>query len=267
MKNIYSELLELAEGNSSGVLVTVVEKEGSGPAVTGTKMIVHPDGKISGTVGGGIIEALAIKKALTLMVSNENATEHYIMDEPGKGTNTGMLCGGTATLFFEYFAPRKNVYIFGAGHVGQALVYHLRKLNYHITVIDDREDVLSQLQGANEKIHSSFVTAMDDRNVVKNSFFIITTYQHAYDGVVLNKIYSSHWRPKYIGMVSSRKKKKTLTDKLKKIVPDANMDICFIPIGLNIGGASVHEIAISIISEMQTIAYKKKAKHLREGND
>jgi len=267
VKSIYSELLELAEGGSSGVLVTVVGKEGSGPAATGTKMIVHPDGNISGTVGGGTIEKLAIKKALTLMISNENATEQYIMDEPGKGTNTGMLCGGTATLFFEYFAPKKHVYIFGAGHIGQALVYHLRKLNYHITVIDDREDVLSQLQDADEKIHSSFVTAMDNRNIIKNSFFIIATYQHAYDGIVLNKIYSSDWQPKYVGMVSSWKKKKTLTDKLKKIVPDANMDICFIPTGLNIGGASPHEIAISIISEMQAVTYKKKAKHLREGND
>ncbi|MCK4812712.1 MAG: XdhC family protein [Candidatus Marinimicrobia bacterium] len=267
MKNIYSELLELAEGSSSGVLVTVVEKEGSGPAATGTKMIVHPDGKISGTVGGGTIEELAIKKALTLMVSNENATEQYIMNEPNKGTNTGMLCGGTATLFFEYFAPKKHVYIFGAGHIGQALVYHLRKLNYHITVIDDRKDVLSQLQSADEKIHSPFVDALNNRNVVKDSFFIIATYQHKYDGMVLNKIYSSDWQPKYIGMISSREKQKTLTDKLKKIIPNANMDICFIPIGLNIGGASPHEIAISIISEMQAITYKKKAKHLREKSD
>lgn len=59
--------MALAEGISSGVLVTVVDKQGSGPAATGTKMIVYPDCKISGTVGGGSIEKLAIEKALKLV--------------------------------------------------------------------------------------------------------------------------------------------------------------------------------------------------------
>src|SRR6056297_1446386 len=131
MKSIYAEIMSLAEGTVSGVLVTVVEKEGSGPAATGTKMIVYKNSKITGTVGGGSIEQMAIKKALTLFDTQQNAIEKYIMDEPADGIDTGMICGGTATLFFEYFAPRKHVYIFGAGHIGKALVYHLSRLNYH----------------------------------------------------------------------------------------------------------------------------------------
>ena len=71
MKSIYAEILELAEGGSSGVLVTVIEKEGSGPAATGTKMIVYPDGTITGTVGGGSIEQMAIKKALGILKSKD----------------------------------------------------------------------------------------------------------------------------------------------------------------------------------------------------
>ncbi|MBN2780829.1 MAG: XdhC family protein [Candidatus Marinimicrobia bacterium] len=264
MKSIYSELLELAEGGREGVLVTVVKKEGSGPAVSGTKMIVHPDGNISGTVGGGSIEVLAIKKALEIMISHENATETYRMDEPGSGTNTGMLCGGTATLFFEYFAPKKHVYIFGAGHIGAALVYHLSKLNFHITVIDDREDVLGELRGADEKIHAAFEKALEDREVARDSYFIIATYQHAFDGAVLNRIYSMDWKPKYVGMVSSRKKKQTLLRELKKAVPQADTANCYIPVGLDIGGTLPHEIALSIVAEMQAVANSKKARHLRE---
>jgi xanthine dehydrogenase accessory factor len=261
------ELLELAEGGSSGVLVTVIAKEGSGPAATGTKMIVYSDGKTSGTVGGGSIEKLAIEKALKLMISRENATEHYIMDEPGDGTTTGMLCGGTATLFFEYFAPKKHVYIFGAGHIGKALCYHLKPLNYQITVIDDREEVLREIHDADEKIYSPFANALDDRNVEKGAFFIIATYQHLYDSVVLNNIYRLDWEPGYVGMVASRKKQKQLIAELKKEVPDVDTSCCYVPIGLNIGGTLPHEIAISIISEMQAVANDKKVKHLRNGND
>ncbi len=264
MKSIYSELLELAEGGREGVLVTVVEKEGSGPAVSGTKMIVHPGGAVSGTVGGGTIEKLAIRKALHILASHENATETYSMDEPGPGTDTGMLCGGKATLFFEYFAAKKHVYIFGAGHIGAALVYHLSKLNFHITVIDDREDVLAELRGADEKIHAPFEKALEGREVARDGYFIIATYQHAFDGAVLNRIYSMDWNPKYVGMVSSRKKRRTLMDALKREVPGADLKSCHIPVGLDIGGSLPHEIAISIVSEMQAVANGKKAYHLRE---
>ncbi len=264
MKSIYSEIMELAEGTISGVLVTVVEKEGSGPAATGTKMIVYKNGEISGTVGGGSIEKMAIKKALALFDTRQNGMEKYVMDEPADGINTGMICGGTATLFFEYFAPKKHVYIFGAGHIGKALVYHLSKLNYHITVIDDREDVLATIENADKKIHAKFVDSLNNTDVVKNSYFIIATYQHKYDGVVLNKIYKSGWNPKYIGMVSSRKKKQTLTEALIKEVPDANLDLCYLPVGLDIGGTLPHEIAISIIAEMQAVANEKHGGHLRD---
>lgn len=255
--------MELAEGNSSGVLVTVVDKIGSGPATTGTKMIVYPDGKISGTVGGGSIEKLAIEKALGIFSSNKNAIEKYVMDEPGDGSTTGMICGGTATLFFEYFAPKKHVYIFGAGHIGKALVYHLSQLNYHITVIDDRKEVLDKIDKAHEKICAKFVSALDDKKVINDSFFVIATYQHKFDGVVLNKIYSAGWQPKYVGIVSSRKKKEILFGELKKIVPNADLNISFLPVGLDIGGTLPHEIAISIVAEMQAVANGKKGGFLR----
>ena len=256
--------MELSQGTKSGILITVVQKEGSGPVDTGTKMIVYNDGQTSGTVGGGSIEKMAIEKAMALFIHKENGIEKFIMDEPGNGINTGMICGGTATLFFEYYAPRKHVYIFGAGHIGKALAYHLSKLNYHITIIDDRKKFLQQIDIAHEKIHSEFVNSLDNINVVKNSFFIITTYQHKYDGVILNKIYSSDWNPKYIGMVSSRKKKEKLTEELIKSVPNADLTLCYLPVGLEIGGTLPHEIAISIISEMQAVANGKSGKHLRD---
>lgn len=264
MKSLYMELLDLAEGGISGVLVTVIAKEGSGPAATGTKMIVYSDGKISGTVGGGGIEKLAIEKALSLFESRQNTIEKYTMDDTGKGTDTGMACGGTATLFFEYFAPKKYVYIFGAGHIGRALTYHLKQLNYHICLIDDREDVLEDVPDADEKIHSPFVDALNNKSVEKDAFFIIATYQHKYDAVVLHKIYGSNWRPKYVGLVSSRTKKKRMTEELLSLYPNVDLKGYYTPAGLNTGGTLPHEIAISIIAEMQTVANGKDIKHLRD---
>jgi len=264
MKDIYYGILELSRGKGAGVLVTVVLKAGSGPADSGARMLVYPDGSILGTVGGGTIEKMALEKALAIFKTHENCLEEFTMNEPeSAGTPTGMLCGGTATLFFEYFAPKNHIYIFGAGHVGKALVYHLKNLDYFVTIIDDRKEVLDQLEGANEKIHNRFEHALDNYPVAQNAYFIIATYQHKYDGLVLNRIYKSGWNPKYVGMVSSRSKQKILLDRLRAEVPEANLENCFIPVGLDIGGGSPDEIALSIIAEIQSVRYNKSGEHLR----
>lgn len=267
MKSIYSELLELAEGSASGVLVTVVDKQGSGPAASGSKMIVYPDGKISGTVGGGNLESLAIRKALAVMKTKKNVLETFSMDEEKKGIKTGMICGGTAALFFEYFAAQKQVFIFGAGHIGRALAQHLRNLPWHVTVIDDRPEVLSELQDADMKILTAFEDALKERTFPEGAFYIIATYGHQHDGTVLKAIYKAHIKPAYVGMVASAKKKELLCDELKKAVPDADLSAFYIPVGLDTGGTLPQEIAISIIAEMQAVAYGKSGVHLRDRHD
>ncbi len=143
----------------------------------------------------------------------------------------------------------------------------MKPLNYQITVIDDREGILREIHDADEKIHIPFADALNNRSIEKDAFFVIATYQHKYDGVVLNKIYGSGWQPKYVGMVASRKKQKQLIAELKKEVPDVDISRCYVPTGLNIGGSLPAEIAISIVSEMQAVANDKNAKHLRDEND
>jgi len=264
VKNIYDEILQLSRGKKSGVLVTVVQKTGSGPADSGAKMIVYSDGTVIGTVGGGALERLAIRKAAGLLEHGENALETFNMDDHADGIPTGMICGGTATLYFESFAPQNHIYIFGAGHISQALVYHLNNLDYFVTVVDDRQENMDSIDNADQKFIGDFATVLTDREVASNAWFIIATYEHKYDGLVLNRIFKSGWNPRYVGMVSSRHKQKILLDALVKEVPAADISKCYIPIGLDIGGGSPDEIALSIIAEIQRLRYDKKGGHLRE---
>jgi len=262
---IFEKIMELEKGQKSGVLVTVVDKTGSGPTETGARMLVYPNGKTTGTVGGGELEKLAIEKAMQVFESGENCLEEYALEEySGSGQPTEMICGGRAKLFFEYYEPRTNIYIFGGGHIGQALVYHLKKLDYKITVIDDRREILNKIKGADSIIHEEFEEALDNEEVAPCSYFIIATYQHKYDGVVLNRIFKSDWQPRYIGMVSSRSKRKTIFENLQKEVDNPDLDLCYLPVGLDIGGSTPHEIAISIVAEIQKVRYEKSGKHLRD---
>ena len=264
MKKLYKEIFELHQGMISGVIITVVKTEGSGPSKTGTKMIVYSSGETLGTVGGGTIEMLAIEKAKSIFKTEENELVKYDLDDDTNGQKTNMICGGNATLFYEYFAPKNHIYIFGAGHIGKELVYHLKDLDYFITVIDNRKDVLEGIGGADKKIFGKFKDALSDQEVLPNSYFIIATYEHNYDSIVLNKIYKSDWKPKYIGMVSSRNKKEIIYNKLRSEVSNPDLSYCYLPVGLDIGGTTPAEIAISIISEIQTIRYGKMGHHLRD---
>jgi len=267
---IYEELLKLKTNGEVGVLVTVVKKEGHGPAVTGAKMLVLQNGEKKGTVGGGALEYAAVKWAARVLPDKKSGLKKYLLSPDNEiideeGEKTGMLCGGSITLFYEYIGSGARLYIFGAGHIGKALVYHLKNLDYYITLIDNRDGMVETIDGVQRRVTTEYKTALRDEDVPGDSFFIIATHSHALDYVVLKRIYEAGWSPKYIGLIASKRKAPLMIKQLtEEVGKDINLDIFYSPVGLAVGGASPDEIAISIISELQAVRYGKNGhKHMR----
>ena len=277
---IYKRLSELKEQGIEAVLATVVEKEGSTPAVPGAKLLITTDGMKSGTVGGGALEMAVIKDAQTVMHDGKSMLKKYNLSDDGKIVDaeaTGMICGGKVAIFFEYIAPANRIYIFGAGHVGKAILYHLKNSDFHITVIDNRPEIAEKIIGANNFVISPYEEVFADETTVSDSpktlgnvpeggFFLITTHTHELDYVVLKGIYESNWKPAYIGMLASKRKVETILKKLHEELDEKpDLSILYTPVGLDIGGNSPDEIAISIISQIQAIRYGKTGqKHLKK---
>ncbi len=154
MADIYRELIEMRNSGQAGVLITVIDKKGHGPSIVGKKMLVCFDGLTKGTVGGGDLEYLTVKKAKELIIEKKHHIQNYNFSNIGSeedSKNTSMICGGHVTLFFEYIPVNPSIYIFGAGHVGRYLICYLKNLDYNIIVIDDRNgsvvSALSKCQG------------------------------------------------------------------------------------------------------------------------
>ncbi|MCF8333995.1 MAG: XdhC family protein [Bacteroidales bacterium] len=267
MEDIYKKVWKLRRSGKDGVLVTVVSKEGEGPVLAGNKMLVYADGSSTGTVGGGNLEYLAIKKAKEVMQSGKNSLEHYnLSSDEGEGTKTGMACGGQATLFFEALVQQKRVYIFGAGHIGKALFELLGKLDLNVTIVDDRREMIDALTQEGEKIHSGFSSYMDDTAFSREPYFLLATYQHKHDSTILNKIFQLNIKTPYIGIVASKNTREELLETLKKETGE-NPDLSnvYSPVGLDIGGTdNPWEIALSIAAEIQAIRYGKETNHLRD---
>ena len=90
--SIYQALAEFDERNEAGALCTIVRSRGSTSRCTGSKMLVYPDGKTMGSVGGGELENRVINEAHQAIVDGRSRYLEYDMTDPSRG-DPG-VCGG-----------------------------------------------------------------------------------------------------------------------------------------------------------------------------
>ncbi|MCL2458802.1 MAG: XdhC family protein [Desulfobulbus sp.] len=114
MKKLLQQICASLGAGEDCVLVTVASQSGSTPRLTGAKMIVLRDGRASGTVGGGLVEATAIREAAACFASGRALRLPFDLDASDVATSD-MICGGRMELFLEYIqADAANREVFGA---------------------------------------------------------------------------------------------------------------------------------------------------------
>ena len=265
MVDIYSKLSELRKEGKDVVIVTVTEKEGMGPADVGKKMLVSENNVAFGTVGGGAIEYYAREKCKEVLKTRQSFTERYYLIDKEVKVDDGtvvipMACGGKVTLFYEFLGPKQYVYIFGAGHCGAALARVLKPLGFFTTIIDDRDYVINALDdSADVKVVEGFVEYIEKHHIPDDRYIVVCTPSHSNDYNVLDAILRLKLKPKYFGMLCSKKK---IADYLEKSYEvhgrDINLSNFYSPIGLQTGGDSPEEVAISIAGEILSVFYGKE---------
>jgi xanthine dehydrogenase accessory factor len=263
LKSIYEEIATLKREGKEFIIITVVEKKGHVPSQIQSKMVVLKDGEKTGTIGGGLLEYDAEKLAVKIFETKEPILKRYSLNKDNEiidAEKAGMVCGGNVTLFFEYVGLDETLFIFGAGHVSRSLIYHIKNLDFSITVIDNRKEYIQNIESVQNKISGKYSEIIEKKKIDLNkAYIVIATYNHEYDYEVLKGIYKSDYTPKYIGLVASKKKGVWMIERLKKEVKKKiDLKILYTPAGLNIGGKELNEIAISIISEIQAVRYEKK---------
>ena len=99
-KNIYPELLRRLDRREAVVLATVVDADGSTPQIPGASALVGEKGLLLGTLGGGILEADALEKALLCLKSRQSLL--YRFDLRGDDAAAGEpICGGHAWILVD----------------------------------------------------------------------------------------------------------------------------------------------------------------------
>lgn len=247
--DIYREIVKIRTSGEAAVLVTVIEVHGSTPRREGAKMLVHADGKISGTVGGGVREADIIAEAKKLF--NDGGARLFEVDfTEGITSGKGPVCGGRMKVFMEKINSHKRAVISGAGHIGWYLFPILKMLEFHVLVIDPREELNNQERfPGGELIPREFQEGVGDLRLTREDAVIIIGPGHEEDFRILPSVLDSS--AGYIGMIGSKRKRKEVYDKLLEMgYKEDDLERIYSPVGLSIGSESPAEIAVAIAAEI-----------------
>ncbi|MCD1265097.1 xanthine dehydrogenase accessory protein XdhC [Shinella sumterensis] len=210
----------------AAVLVEVTGAAGSTPRDTDAWMLVS-ERAIFATIGGGQLEYMAIDQARRALRSGLAAAP---MTVP-LGPEIGQCCGGRVGLSFAAVTPdlaarliarcdqemasRPHVYVFGAGHVGDALALALSLAPLRVVLVDTREDAL---EASTVPRIETCLTPMPEavvRDAPAGSSFVILTHDHALDFLIAAEALK---RPDaaYVGMIGSKTKRATFRNWLSR---------------------------------------------------
>lgn len=249
------------------IVCTVIRTQGSVPRRVGARMVVLPDGTRYGTVGGGLFESLVRDEAVMVLASGKSRSKTYDFRESGTSPDAfGAVCGGTAELFFEVATMPEHLLIVGGGHCGRALARAATLLSgFRITLADARtlpDDTDEALPDSINQMQLSSDDYTELAAQVDATTYIALVSQGAdTDERALRQVIATPAR--YIGMMGSRKKVRTVFDNLRRDgVSESLLARVQAPIGLEIGAETPAEIAVSILA--QIIAARNGALHTKE---
>jgi xanthine dehydrogenase accessory factor len=246
-------LAALAEAGRPAVLVTVLRAQGSTPREAGTKMVVSADA-LHGTIGGGHLELVAVETARGLLADAAagRPIPGPVIRELPLGPSLGQCCGGHTTLVFEAILPvRWQVAVFGAGHVGKALVKLLGDLPCAVTWIDAREGELpAELP---PRVRAVVSDAPEDEvgSLPAGADILVMTHSHAVDLQIVEAVLR-RGDQRYLGLIGSRTKRARFEQRLRargRSAEDLARLTC--PIGVpGIRGKHPAVIAIAVAAEL-----------------
>ena len=249
-QEVFEALAQALDRGEDAALVTIVSAQGSTPQRVGAKMLVFPDGRIVGTIGGGCYENDAFWKAKEALQSRKPQLVKYELTDDF-AQESGLICGGNMQVHIEPLESTPHLYVIGAGHVGFHLAKLAQTIGFKIHVLDDREKFASRerFPDADEVTVDSIPDWLHKAVIPSNAYVVIVTRGHTHDLDALRSLAARDLR--YLGLIGSKAKVKRIYDALLlEGMPPEYLQTVHAPVGLDIGAISPEEIAVSILAEL-----------------
>jgi xanthine dehydrogenase accessory factor len=248
----------LAAGRA-GIVVEVIDFKGSVPRETGTRMLVGTDAVV-GTIGGGHLELQAIDQARALLAT---ATHGPHERDIALGPSLGQCCGGALRLRWQRLdgaamaawpspAPRFELQLYGAGHVGRAIAALLARIDCRVQWIDERDSEFPA-EPPPPHIERLCVEPVEAEvaQATPGAFFLVLTHSHDLDLRITEAILR-RGDFGYLGLIGSQTKRARFVHRFEQrgIAPDVLARLTC-PIGVpGIAGKEPDVIALAVVAQL-----------------
>ncbi len=268
-------------------VASVVAVRGSAPRPAGAALAVGPSGEVIGSVSGGCVEAEVYELARTVLATSVPALATFGYSDD-TAFSAGLTCGGSldvlvqrdspglraalraavdghpvsvrfaheGRVFTETWLPPPRLLVFGAIDHAAAVAEIGRFLGYHVTVCDARPVFATpqRFPAAHEVVVDWPHRYLASTHTDSGTAVVVLTHDPKFDIPVLTEALS---RPlAFVGALGSRRTHLERLDRLREAgVGDAALARLRSPIGLDLGGRSPAETAVSIAAELVALRH------------
>lgn len=248
---LWQVVADFLQARKCGALMTVVDA--SDVSLIGTRWLVEFVGSVE-SVEGVKAQIVAVSTDAPALPEEALQLARQVIEQGEKTIAKVTLEGVDAELFAESLITRPHLVIAGAGHIGAALSHLAALLEFEVTVIDDRATFANRerLSEVDHVLVGDIAQTVASQPMDKDTYIVIVTRGHRHDADVLRAVISRIDEIAYIGMIGSRRKIKLIYDELieQGLAKPEQLAKVHSPIGIDIGGESVFEIALSIVAEL-----------------
>ncbi len=163
-------------------------------------------------------------------------------------------------LFFEpVVVPDLDIAVFGAGHVGTAVVRALADLDCNIRWVDSRRDIFRKVP-ANVRAIETADPPLEVAAMPAGAFYLVMTHSHALDFDICDRILRRE-DARYCGLIGSVTKRRRFEKRYRQQgMPPAMIEQLICPIGVDgISGKKPAEIAVAAAAQVLKL-YEQSAK-------
>lgn len=238
-------LLSAAEGGEPVFLASVLEP-GPRELEAGARMLVERSGERLGSLGDSMLDDAVAAFAPDAFPKHITQTFYVTPD----GLTDRTVRGATA-IYVEVVQAKPVFLVVGGGHIGRSLAKLADFIDFHVVVLDDREDFANaeKIPWADEILCEDYESALDRYPINSATYITLVTRGHKQDELSLRHCLGRG--AAYLGMIGSKRR----TGAVLQHLADEGFDPAELakvrtPIGLNVGAETPEEIAISIMAEV-----------------
>ena len=262
MQDFASAITASLEGERAVVLASIIAAGGAWSSSIGQQMLIHENTETMGTLvlpdapDGLILQLIeSAQKAISTgkpHIENVGATLAVTrsVDQPHFERIPGSA-NTWAEVFIEPFVPDPVLLIAGAGHIAAPLATLAHLMNFSVSVTDDRASFANRerFPSAKQLLVGDIEAILKNYPITPRTHIVLVTRAHAHDVQGLRTIIDS--LAAYIGMIGSQRRVWAVFKLLhEEGVPAEKLGRVRAPIGLDLGGGTPEEIALSIMAEI-----------------